>query len=145
MTKENDEEKNHFLDLVETFGDVIEEKHLEMLLKSQLDSLSQAYFWLLTVFFAVGTTLSATKIVIDPSSILGYVTLGSFIVVTIALYMYGRNIKKIDLLEDKKRLVEKFLIAKRRLNNKGSKPIEPLKKKNLNEKRKESQNAENSS
>lgn len=102
MPKEDDNEKNHFLDLVENFGDVIEEKHLEMLLKSQLDSLSQAYFWVLATFLAIGTALSANNLVIDPSSIWGYVTLIFFAIVLILLYRYSRVIKKIDLLEDKK-------------------------------------------
>jgi hypothetical protein len=128
VSKENDAKKNHFLDLVEKFDDVIEEKHLEMLLKSQLDSISQVYFWILTAFLAIGTAASATNIVIDPSSIWGYISLAFVIVLLIVFCAYGQTIKKIDLLGDKAKLVEKFLIAKRSLDNNGKNQKDPLKK-----------------
>ncbi len=116
MSKENDKEKNHFLDLVEKFGDVIEEKHLEMLLKSQLDLISKVYIWILTAFIGIGGAATAIKLVIDPLSIWGYVSLFLVICVVIVLYIFSCVIKKIDPLKLKGDLLQRYLIAKRRLN-----------------------------
>jgi hypothetical protein len=115
LPKENDKQKNHFLALVEEYGDVIEEKHLEMLLKSELDLISKVYTWILTAFIGVAATASAVKVVIDPSSILGWLPLilvAVFVILFIALY---KTVTRIDPLKLKRNHMEKFLIAKRHL------------------------------
>ena len=118
MLKENDEEKNHFLALVEKFGDVIEEKHLEMLLKSQLDLISNAYMWILTAFIGIGGVAAAVKVVISPSSLLGWIPLIAVIGVIVVLFIFARYIKRIDPLKLKGDVLQQYLIAKRRLSEK---------------------------
>jgi len=118
LLKENDEEKNHFLALVEKFGDVIEEKHLEMLLKSQLDLISNAYMWILTAFIGIGGVAAAVKVVISPSSLLGWIPLIAVIGVIVVLFIFARYIKRIDPLKLKGDVLQQYLIAKRRLSEK---------------------------
>lgn len=115
MPKEKDEQKNHFLALVEEYGDVIEEKHLEMLLKSELDLVSKIYIWILTTLIGVAATASALKVVVDPSSIVGWLSwiiVAAFAILFIALY---KTVTRIDPLKLKRNYMEDFLIAKRHI------------------------------
>ncbi len=115
MPKENDKEKNHFLALVDQFGDVIEEKHLEMLLKSEFDLISKVYTWILTTFIGITVAASALKVVIDPFSIWGWLPIIPVAIVIVILIILIKYIKKIDPLKVKRDRLENFLVAKRYL------------------------------
>jgi len=111
-------EKNDFIELIEKYGDFIEEKDLNKLLDTKLDLLSKRYMWILGSLITLVLAWASLKFTFDLSTYFGWIYLGAVIIGSVYLIITARIITKANPFDEQKKIMGQYLEARKKLREK---------------------------